>query len=349
MYEASVRKDTSYEGIFFMAVKTTGIFCRPSCTARKPKFANVVFFKTVDEAMQHGFRACKVCKPLEISGAVPGFVTTAMNLVQKDTGVKLKDYDLKQLGIEPSKLRRWFRQNYSMTFQAYQRSFRINNAFRQMKQEHKTTDAAFSNGFESLSGFSDSFKKIIGTSPGKIDGKNVINITRITTPLGPMIAGATDEGICHFDFSERRMLETILKRIQRMLNATLVVADHPHFKVLNTQADEYFQGIRKEFDLPLHLVGTSFQKQVWEELLRIPYATTRSYKEQSIMLGNQKAIRAVAGANGENGIAIIVPCHRVIGENGHLTGYGGGLWRKKWLLDHEAKYAGLERQAKLFE
>lgn len=218
-----------------------------------------------------------------------------------------------------------------------------------MKQDYKITDIAFSNGFESLSGFSDSFKKIIGASPGKIDGKNVINVTRITTPLGPMIAGATDEGICHFDFAERRMLETILKRIQRILNATLVMADHPHFKVLNTQVEEYFHGVRKEFDLPLHLVGTSFQKQVWEELLKIPYATTRSYKEQSIMLGNQKAIRAVAGANGENGIAIIVPCHRVIGENGHLTGYGGGLWRKKWLLDHETKYAGLERQTKLFE
>lgn len=217
-----------------------------------------------------------------------------------------------------------------------------------MKQEQKITDLAFDNGFESLSGFSESFKKIIGTSPGKAAGKNIINITQITTPLGPMLAGATDEGICHFDFMERRMLETILKRITRLLQATLVVGEHPHFQVLKAQMDEYFAGSRQQFDLPLHLVGTPFQKQVWQELVRIPYASTRSYKEQSVALGKLSAIRAVAGANGENGIAIIVPCHRVIGESGHLTGYGGGLWRKKWLLEHEAKHAGKDIQSELF-
>jgi O-6-methylguanine DNA methyltransferase len=112
--------------------------------------------------------------------------------------------------------------------------------------------------------------------------------------------------------------------------------------------NEYFIGTRKEFDLPLHLLGTSFQKSVWLGLLQIPYGETRSYKKQSIFLGNEKAIRAVAGANGENGIAIIIPCHRVIGENGSLTGYGGGLQRKKWLLDHERKHSGKTGQAELF-
>jgi len=163
-----------------------------------------------------------------------------------------------------------------------------------------------------------------------------------------MRAAATDEGICLFDFEYRRSIDTIMKRIETTLGDTFTEAEHPHFATLKQEIGEYFTGIRKTFDVPLHLVGTAFQKSVWQGLLQIPYGDTRSYKQQSIFLGNEKAIRAVAGANGENGIAIIVPCHRVIGENGSLVGYGGGLQRKKWLLDHERKYSGRSAQAELF-
>jgi AraC family transcriptional regulator of adaptative response/methylated-DNA-[protein]-cysteine methyltransferase len=168
------------------------------------------------------------------------------------------------------------------------------------------------------------------------------------TPLGTMLAAATDEGICLFDFEHRRMMAGILKRIQTGLQATITEGEHPHFAILQLQMGEYFAGTRQTFDLPLHLVGTPFQKQVWQGLQTIPYGETRSYKQQSIFLGNEKAIRALAGANGENGIAIIIPCHRVIGENGHLTGYGGGLWRKDWLLKHERKHSGKTDQSSLF-
>ena len=177
----------------------------------------------------------------------------------------------------------------------------------------------------------------------------MITIKDIETPIGKMRAGATDEGICLFDFEYRKSIESILKRISSGLNNEPFIAGaHPYIDNLEKQVNEYFLGVRKEFDLPLHLVGTSFQRQVWEGLLQIPYGETRSYKAQSIFLGNEKAIRAVAGANGENGIAIIIPCHRVIGENGSLTGYGGGLWRKKWLLEHEAKFSGKDMQMELF-
>ena len=174
-------------------------------------------------------------------------------------------------------------------------------------------------------------------------------VTYFDTPLGKMKAAATDDGICLFDFRYRRMIDSIMNRIINGLGADEVTeAHHPHFDTLKKQVDEYFAGQRKEFDLPLHLVGTDFQKRVWNGLLEIPYGETRSYKQQSIFLGNEKAIRAVAGANGENGIAIIIPCHRVIGENGSLTGYGGGLPKKKWLLDHELKYSGKTAQINLF-
>lgn len=176
----------------------------------------------------------------------------------------------------------------------------------------------------------------------------MIAITNIDTPLGIMRAGATDEGICLFDFEYRRMMDAICKRITTSLQMEMQEAEHPHFDVLRKQIAEYFTGERKEFDLPLHLVGTDFQRKVWNGLLQIPYGETRSYKQQSIFLGDVKAIRAVGTANGQNGIAIIVPCHRVIGDNGSLIGYGGGLPKKKWLLEHEAKHRGKHMQMGLF-
>ena len=176
----------------------------------------------------------------------------------------------------------------------------------------------------------------------------MICIKHIDTPVGKMRIGASDEGICLFDFQYRKSIDSIMKRIETLSGKKFTEGEHPHFKLLEEQIGEYFTGTRKDFDLPLHLVGTPFQKSVWEGLLKIPYGETRSYKQQSIFLENEKAIRAVATANGENGIAIIVPCHRVIGTNGTLVGYGGGLQRKKWLLDHERKHSGKTGQGDLF-
>ena len=163
-----------------------------------------------------------------------------------------------------------------------------------------------------------------------------------------MRIGATAEGICLFDFQYRRSIDTIMKRIEHLAGDQFSEGESPYFAVLEQQIGEYFLGVRQAFDVPLHLLGTPFQVSVWQGLLQIPFGETRSYKQQSIFLGNEKAIRAVAGANGENGIAIIVPCHRVIGENGSLIGYGGGLQRKKWLLDHERKHSGKTGQGELF-
>src|SRR3954462_6025802 len=176
----------------------------------------------------------------------------------------------------------------------------------------------------------------------------MICLKHIDTPVGKMRIGATDEGICLFDFQYRKSIDSIMKRIETIAGDTFDDGEHPHFEALELQIGEYFNGSRKEFDLPLHLLGTPFQKSVWQGLLQIPYGEKRSYKQQSIFLGNEAAIRAVAGANGENGIAIIIPCHRVIGTDGSLTGYGGGLQRKKWLLDLERKHSGKVAQASLF-
>lgn len=176
----------------------------------------------------------------------------------------------------------------------------------------------------------------------------MISYKLIDTPLGKMRMGATATGICLFDFQYRRSIDNIMKRIETYAGDTFGESDDPLFARLELQINEYFTGTRKEFDIPLHLLGTPFQTGVWNGLMQIPYGETRSYKQQSVFLGNEKAIRAVAGANGENGIAILVPCHRVIGENGSLTGYGGGLRIKQWLLDHERKHSGKTGQGDLF-
>ena len=335
MYNALLNKDSNYEGIFFAGIKTTGIFCRPSCTARKPKKENVEYFPSVNEALQNGYRPCRVCHPLQYKGEIPPWLKILLKEIEQNQNLKLKDTDLRERGLEPARIRRWFKKNHGMTFQAYLRMLRINSAFGRIKHGEKVIESAFNGGYESLSGFTESFKKSTGFSPSRSKHKNVISITRILTPLGPMLAGATDEGICLLEFVDRRMIETQIKRLKKYLHAELVHGNNKYFDELSLQLKEYFDGERKSFDVPLHIPGTEFQLQVWKELQKIPYGKTRSYKEQAIAIDNSKAIRAVARANGDNRIAIIIPCHRVIGNNGELVGYGGGVWRKQYLLKLE--------------
>lgn len=340
MYDALVRKDSQFEGVFFAAVKTTGIFCRPTCTARKPKFENVEFYTTSKEAILHGYRPCKVCSPLEQQHTAPDFIKQLLTLLQENPDKKIRDQELREMGIEPVQVRRWFKKHHNLTFQAFQRMQRINQAFGMIRYGEKVTSAAFEHGYDSLSGFHYAFKKSTGFAPAASKSGQVITITRITTPLGPMLAGTTDKGICLLEFTDRKMLETELKQLQKLLASPLLPGQHRHFDQLTAELQEYFAGTRQLFTVPLDTPGTSFQQQVWQELTRIPFGATRSYKQQAIHLNQPAAIRAVANANGLNRVSILIPCHRVIGSDGSLTGYGGGIWRKQWLLEHEGKFKG---------
>ena len=338
MYKAIVEKDTSFEGLFFTAVKTTGIFCRPSCTARKPKLENVEFLKTSKDCILKGYRACKVCNPLKTLHHTPIEFQEIIDELSQNPTLKYKDYDLKQKGIEPSQIRRWFLKNHGITFQAYQRMHKINSAFKKIQDGESITSTAFDTGYESLSGFNDSFKSIFGVSPKNSKTQTVIDLKRIETPLGTMMACAVKDGICLLEFTDRKMLETELKSLAKLLNATIIQGDNAHFAMLETQLNEYFEGKRKVFTVKLFTPGTEFQNLVWTALQNIPFGSVKSYKDQSIALEKTEAVRAVANANGMNRISILIPCHRVIGSDGQLTGYGGGLWRKKTLLDLEEKY-----------
>lgn len=335
MYEASLQKNSEFEGVFWMGVKTTGIFCRPTCTARKPKFENVEFFYDTKSAILKGYRPCKVCKPLENLNETPKYIQEILQELIENPTQKFKDYDLVKRGIEPATMRRWFQKNHGMTFQSFQRMFRLNTAFKKLQQGENVIETAYDSGFESLSGFSESFKNIFGVSPKNSKNQHIIDLKRIETPLGTMYAAATKEGICMLEFTDRKMLETEFKDLAKSLNANIVLGENPHFKVLETELIEYFEGKRSEFIVPLNPVGSSFQKSVWEVLRKIPFGETWSYRKQAEVLGDVKKVRAVANANGMNKISIIIPCHRVIGSDGTLTGYGGGIWRKQKLLELE--------------
>lgn len=166
--------------------------------------------------------------------------------------------------------------------------------------------------------------------------------TYIETPIGKMIACATDKGLCLLEFADGKPTEQKIGSLLKISGETLIDKENSLLELTKQELDEYFCGKRKEFTVPLDMIGTDFQKQVWTKLLDIPYGETRSYMQQSLSLGDSKKIRAVANANGKNKIAVIVPCHRVIGTDGSLTGYAGGLERKEWLLNLESK------QKKLF-
>ena len=336
-YQALLDRNSQYVGVFYACVKTTGVFCIATCRARKPKAENVEFYDTAKTALLHGYRPCKVCRPTEHVDEPPTSVKQALALFRAHPGQRLSDHDLRTQGLQPATIRRWFKRHLGLTFQAYQRMHRINSAYANLKKGHKVIDSAFASGYESLSGFQYSYKKIMKTNPQQSADTSIIHMHRLTTPLGPMFACASERGLCLLEFTDRRSLETELSDVQRLLKGRLVNGLNQHIKTTVEQLQAYFEGSQEPFDIPLDAPGTDFQKKVWSGLLDIPFGMTRSYKQQAEHLGDVNAVRAVARANGANRISIVIPCHRVIGADGSLTGYGGGLARKKWLLNHEMK------------
>lgn len=334
METASSQRDRSYDGVFFLAVRTTGIFCRPSCPARKPLARNVEYFATVREALFAGFRPCKRCKPLEVSGTNPAWVEQLLARLEAAPEQRIREADLRSLGIEPARARRYFQQHYGMTFHAFARGWRLRGAFLELKKGADLDQVALGHGFESHSGFRDAFVRLVGTPPGKSRGSGCVTVSWIESPLGPLVAGATDKGVCLLEFSDRRKLETQFQTLGQRFGAILP-GSHPLLDQLRTELAEYFAGGRREFTVPLDYPGTAFQVRVWNALRQIGYGETRSYEQMAWAVGSPRAVRAMGHANGQNRIAIVLPCHRVVNKNGKLGGYGGGLWRKQLLLDLE--------------
>ncbi len=344
MLTAFMARDSEYDGLFFTGVRTTGIFCRTTCSARKPKPENIEFFPSTRQALFAGYRPCKRCKPLEPRGQTPAWLRPLIVRIETDPSVRIRDRDLEDLGLEPGRVRRWFRRNHDMTFHAYQRARRLGSALQEIREGRDVTSTAFDHGFDSLSGFNTAFARFAGASPTRTKDRLLVQVTRILTPLGPMIAAASDDALRLLEFTDRRMLETQLERLSRRTGAVLAPGLNAVLKQTERELGEYFEGTRSEFSVPLKPAGTEFQTGAWEALGKIPFGETRSYGQQAVAIGRPTAVRAVAKANGDNPIAVIVPCHRVVGSDGKLTGYAGGLHRKRYLLDLEQRVSGKDFQ-----
>lgn len=337
MYAALCAKDSRYEGVFVVGVRSTGIFCRPTCAARKPKPQNVVFYPAPGDALAAGFRACKRCKPMQNAEETPRWVQQLIDDIEEEPALRWTDQRLRDCGIHPVRVRRWFNEHYGMTFQNYQRIRRLSLAAKQIKRGDQVTQAAMDIGYESLSGFRDAFQKWCGEVPGSATvSTNLLTMNRVTTPLGPMVAGVTDDKLCFLEFADRKDLESQFKKLVTHLSCQVETGPHDLFTHLGQQLSEYFEGSRTGFDIPIEFPGSPFQVLVWEQLLEIPYGQIRSYQHIADKAGRAGGQRAVGRANGSNRIAIVIPCHRVVRSDGKPGGYAGELWRKQRLLDLES-------------
>ncbi|MBX7152531.1 methylated-DNA--[protein]-cysteine S-methyltransferase [bacterium] len=333
MEKALLAKDSSYDGIFYAAITSTRIFCRPSCSAKKPLLKNVEFFPTPIEALQSGFRPCLRCRPMD--NGHPDWVQQLIKSIELHPDEKIYDDRLRSMGIPPEKARRYFIKHFGMTFQAFARSRRLNASFGKIRKGSKLDDVILSHGYDSHSGFRDAFVKIFGRPPGKIHASDCITISWTETPIGPMVVGATSDAICFLEYTNPKRLEEQSAALKKRFQVAIVPGTNEWIEKLNMQLGEYFKGERKKFDVPLIYPGTPFEEKVWNALLKIPYGETRSYEELAKVVGSPLGQRAVGRANGLNRIAIVIPCHRVVNKSGELGGYGGGLWRKQRLLELE--------------
>ncbi len=334
-YTALLNRDKNYEGTFYVGVKTTGVFCHSTCPARKPKYENCQFFITADEALLLGFRPCKRCHPLSNPEKLPDDVKTLLSEIDKDRQKKWLYEDFERINITSSYARRQFKKYFNMTFVQYTRALRLSDGLSVIQKGSRVIDAQLEASYASDSGFRDAFKNTFGHSLDK--GKNTTKLYSkiISTKIGNMIAISTETHLLILEFINRKGLENEIKKLLNTLNAIVIPETTDILEQTETELLAYFEGKLCEFTVPLKLLGSDFTKSVWHELVKIKYGEQSTYERIAKNLNTPNKIQAIRRANGLNQISIMIPCHRIINADGSLSGYGGGIERKKWLLNHE--------------
>ena len=335
LYAALIRRDIAYDGRAFVGVSSTGIFCRLTCSARNPKKENCRFFETAGACLEAGYRPCKRCRPLDVPSTSDPAIQRLLDMLQADPSRKWSETDIVDRGHDPSTIRRLFRRQFGMTFLEMARLYRLRSGFGALSSGGRVIDAQLEAGFDSASGFRSAFARLLGKAPGAFTGKETLKAEWLETPMGAMIAVTDPRSLHLLEFIERRALPAEIRRLQKATRGDIGFGRHDTTDMIEAELDAYFRGQLSEFRTPVVLHGSAFTKQVWQALLRIPPGATRSYSEIAAAIGRPTATRAVARANGANQLALVVPCHRVIGADGSLTGYGGGLWRKQKLIELE--------------
>lgn len=340
LYDALVTRDASYDGRMFVCVSSTGIFCRLTCPARKPKPENCSFRETVAECIDGGFRPCKRCRPTTPEASADPVVKPLIEALEKRPGYRWGEPDLKRMGLDPSTVRRAFKRHFGMTFLEMARQRRLQEGFSTLAGGGKVIEAQITAGFSSPSAFREAFAGLLGQAPGTFSRDPLLHADWVSSPLGPLVA-VTDKSRLHLlEFLDRKALPAEFRKLQAHAKGRVGFGRTDVSDQIQEELDRFFAGSSGTFKTSLALHGSAFTRDVWRELLQIPAGETRSYSELAGALGRPEAVRAVARANGANQLAVVVPCHRVIGADGSLTGYGGGLWRKQRLIELEQSYRG---------
>lgn len=343
LYQALLDRDPSYDGHVFVGVTSTGIFCRLSCPARKPKFENSRFFDHPSACLEAGFRPCQRCRPLDFLRRKEKVVAQLLDCLDQRPDHFWCEGDLVAMDLDPSTVRRAFKRHIGMTFLDLARLRRKARGLDTIASGHSVMDAQLDAGYQSGSGFREAIIRLIGDSPAHLKNRDLLKADWLETPIGTMLAVADRHHLHLLEFSERKGLPNELKKLRLYSQAAISFGRFAPIDQIETELQHYFttHGASKfsGFNTPLALHAPPFTRMVWDQLLQIPLGQTRTYAELAALSGRPTAIRAVANANGANQLAIIIPCHRTIGSDGTLTGYGGGLWRKRWLLEHEKRMA----------
>jgi AraC family transcriptional regulator of adaptative response/methylated-DNA-[protein]-cysteine methyltransferase len=337
-YLALIERDPEYEGVFYVGVRTTGVFCRPTCPARPPKRENCEFFADAQQAMLASYRPCKRCRPLSHPDETSEVVRLLVHAVEHEPDRRWRDADFDALSVHASTARRQFKKRFGMTFVEYARARRLGAAFRAIRAGERVIIAQLDAGYESGSGFRDAFAKLMGAPPAS-SAARALFAAWFDTPLGAMTAIGDEDALYLLEYADRRGLERQIARLRARAKAGIMPGRTAPIAQIEAELAAYFEGSSMRFETPLARLGSAFQNAVWDALLAIPPGQTRSYAQLAQAIGRPEAVRAAAQANGANPFAIAVPCHRVINADGTLCGYGGGLPRKHWLLEHERRWA----------
>ena len=326
-------RDRAWDGRVIGAVRTTGIYCKPSCPARRPKRENVEFFVDAEGARGVGYRPCLRCKPDEV-GRDREAVAKAAALIEASEEPPRLEALATAGGYAPHHFQRLFTRDLGVSPAQYARALRVKRAQSELAEDKSVTEAIYDSGYAAPSRFYADAKERMGMTPSawRDGGRGeTIRWTVVECSLGPMLVAATAKGICRLTFEDD---ERALKRI--FPNATLV-ADDGSMSELVAGALAAVERPGTAAELPLDVAGTAFQEAVWQELRKIPPGETRSYAQIAAAVGKPGAVRAAGSANGANHVAVLIPCHRVVRSDGSLGGYAGGLDRKRRLLDAEGR------------
>lgn len=336
-WKAVTANDARFDGVFILGVKTTGIFCKPSCRARTPYRENTEFFRTWNDAERSGLRACLRCKPKEFKSIDPQVekIMKVCELLDSDEIFSLHGLAT-EIGLSPYHLQRSFKEIIGISPKKYSEAKRMEKFKEELRGGSDVTTAMYDAGFGSSSRLYEKAGGNLGMTPAvyKRGGQGMkISFTVTDCELGRILVARTIKGLCNVAFADDD--GTLEENLHAEFPNAEIVKDA---KVLKGFVDEiltHLAGKKKRLDLPLDIQATAFQMQVWELLRKIPYGETVTYSQIAETLGDRNKVRAVAGACAKNRVAVVIPCHRVIGKGGELSGYRWGVDRKKRLLANE--------------